>query len=87
MGSDVVARLRDLAASGQVDRAQVRQVVVDAADEIERLRACIQAEVSQHYKADDGVGKPYCGADDHLWPCPIRRRLEAVLTATEAASV
>lgn len=61
--------------------------MTDLFAENERLRACIKAEIDQHFKVHDKAdglpwGRPYCAADSFLWPCPLRRRLEAVLSGS-----
>lgn len=79
------------------DGGEAPSLYTDAADlieaqhaENERLRAVVQAEIDQHFKVQDkhgqeNAGPPYCAADSFLWPCQVRRRLEAALNRKDTA--
>lgn len=58
--------------------------------EVERLQACIKAEVDKHFKVQDkhgqeNAGPPYCAADNLIWPCPIQKRMGEALFASYQA--
>lgn len=65
---------------------QAADLIEKQGAESERLRAVVQAEIDMHFKRQDQdsggtlAGSAYCDVDDFVWPCPIRRRLEAVLS-------
>lgn len=96
---DLERRIRAAARAGSrgllEDWATIRpaftaKALMAAEAEIERLRACIRAEVDQHFKVQDqhgheNAGPPYCAADSFLWPCPVRRRLESALDRKDTA--
>lgn len=65
-------------------------VIEERDAELGHLRAVVQAEIVQHFKVQDkhgqeNAGSPYCAADSFLWPCPVRRRLEAALDRKDTA--
>ena len=95
VADDIVARLRNWgrARSGSGDRCE--QMHRDAADEIERLRAAIDALLTDidgdhrpEWSSDEAEAagkKPWCcawcGAADGGWPCVHRRALDELKEA------
>lgn len=82
-----VLALLSQAGGSEAMKTRCKEAVALWRGEVERLQACIKAEVDKHFKVQDkhgqeNAGPPYCAADDLIWPCPIRERMGEVLFAS-----